>query len=206
MCWNASIIVNPLLHRVPLLLYIVVHECRAIIPQYKVSGNHLINFANRQLEISYKYMLLAAQFKSYVKDRPGFHGKFKGLSDRSWEQGIGLIKYMTKRGGKMKFGNTNELTDGVSEVSELQAMATVLDTEKRLFERAREIHNFASHAHKNENYDPEVAHFIEEEHLESLANTVRQYAGYANDLKNLYVGSKDINMDNYLYDQYLQKA
>lgn len=177
-----------------------------MIPQYKHSGSHLVTFANSQFEVSYKYMLLAAQFKSYVKDRPGFHGKFKALSDRSWEQGIGLIKYITKRGGKMKFADTNELTDGVSEVTELQAMASVLDTEKRLFEGAREIHNIASHAHDNKNYDPEVAHFMEEKHLESLAGTVRQFAGYANDLKNLYVGSKDINMDNYLYDQYLQKA
>lgn len=151
-------------------------------------------------------MLLAAQFKSYLKDRPGFEAKIKSLSDRSWQMGQDLIKYVTKRGGHFKFEAPNVWPEGMADMTEFQAMATVLDTEKFLFEKARITHEGASHAKEKTKYDPEIAHFIEEKILTELAGTIRQFSGYANDLKNLYAGSNDINMDNYLFDQYLQKA
>lgn len=181
-------------------------NCNAKLAHFTHSVNHLSEFANHQFEVSYKYMLLAAQFNSFVKDRPGFHAHFKALSDRSWKAGEDLIKYMTKRGGHFKFGRQNQLGDGLSDLTEFQAMATVLDTEKALFDKARVIHEGASHVKQTDKYDPEVAHYMEEEYLGELAATIRKYSGYANDLKNLYVGSKDINMDNYLFDQYLQKV
>lgn len=181
-------------------------ECSSLIPQFNHSVNNLNDFLNRQLDISYKYLLLSTQFSSYIKNRPGFQSKFRGLSDRSWEKGIELIKYVTKRGGKVKFNAVEDLEKATLELNELEAMAVTLDTEKMLFEKARAIHERSSHAHNSKTYDPEVAHYIEEEHLEDLAGSVRDYAGYANDLKNLYRGSNDINLDTYLFDQYLQKA
>lgn len=150
--------------------------------------------------------MLAAQFDSYVKDRPGFQAKFQALSDRSWAAGQELIQYITKRGAQFVFANQNELKAGLADLNEFQAMATVLDTEKYLFEKARLTHKGYSHSDKHAHYDPEAAHYIEEDYLGKLAASVREYSGYANDLKNLYKGSNDIHMDNYLFDQYLQKA
>lgn len=181
-------------------------NCNAKLHHFTHSVNYLSEFANRQLEVSYKYMLLAAQFNTFVKDRPGFHAHFKALSDRSWTAGQNIIKYIAKRGGHFKFGRQNMLTEGLFEMNEFAAMATVLDTEKQLFETARKVHEGSSHAKTPENYDPEVAHYMEEEYLEDLAASIRKYSGFANDLKNLYVGSKDISMDNFLFDQYLQKV
>lgn len=180
--------------------------CSAITSHFEHFEGHLMKFANLQFEISYKYLLLAAQFDSYTKDRPGFHAKFQALSDRSWAAGQEIIKYVTKRGANFEFENQNELNAGLSDLNEFQAMATVLDTEKYLFEKARLTHKGYSHSDAHKHYDPEAAHYIEEEYLQDLADSVRKYSGFANDLKNLYSNSKDINMDNYLFDQYLQKV
>lgn len=180
-------------------------HCHARAKNFQEEGHPLSEFANLQLEISYKYLLLATQFNAFMKDRPGFYAKFKALSDRSWAAGQNLIKYITKRGGHVKFIDQKVLNDQtLAEFNEFQAMAIVLDTEKSLFEKASKIHQIASNDKVHQ--DPEVAHYIEEEFLGNLATSIRQYSGYANDLKNLYVGSNDISMDNYLFDQYLQKA
>lgn len=167
----------------------------------------LSQFANQQIETSYKYMMLAAQFNSFVKDRPGFHAHIKALSDRSWEAGQNLIQYITKRGGTFTFRTQNQ-NMSMEDVNEFQALASVLDSEKYLFDAARHVHLKVFHAkiHQQDSYDPEVGHYIEENYLTSLADSIRKYSGLANDLNNLYTQSKDINMDNYLFDQYLQKA
>lgn len=177
--------------------------CHAKVGHFSHVGTAMSEFANHQLEVSYKYMLLANQFNAFAKDRPGFYAHYKALSDRSWAAGMNLIKYITKRGGVFKFGRQNVLDDNdMAEMNEFQAMATILDNEKKLFKVATEIHKASS----SELYDPEVAHYIEEEYLGDLASSIRKFSGYANDLKNLYVSSKDISMDNYLYDKYLQKV
>lgn len=161
--------------------------------------------------MSYKYMLLAAQFNNYVKDRPGFHAHIQALSDRSWEAGQDLIKYMTQRGRTFSLESQNTNLSSAN-VNEIQVMAMVLDNEKALYEAARHIHWQVSHVGKKDSpamkshYDPEAAHHIEEKYLTSLSSSIRKYSGLANDLNNLYTTSKDINMDNYLFDQYLQKA
>lgn len=180
-------------------------HCTARAKNFQKEGHPLSEYASLQLEISYKYLLLATQFNAYAKDRPGFYAKFKALSDRSWAAGQNLIKYITKRGGHVKFINQGVLNnETLAEFNEFQAMATVLDTEKSLFEKASEIHNTS--LNNKVHQDPEVAHYIEEKFLGNLASSIRQYSGYTNDLKNLYVTSQDISMDNYLFDQYLQKA
>lgn len=117
-------------------------------------------YANNHLQKSFDYLLLAANFGTHVKNRPGFEKQFRALSDTAWNHAIGLIKHITKRGEIHDF-NKNTLTAAEKsktfELDELNALALALDTEKNLAAEAHSLHERYSHANHKNHYDPEVS-------------------------------------------------
>jgi len=91
------------------------------------------------------------------------------------------------------------------DLNEINALALTLDYEKTLSLEAHHIHERYSHAKHPTEYDPEVAHFIEEEFIEDQASTIRKLSGYTNDLKKLFKDTNDISLSLYLFDEYLAK-
>lgn len=180
-------------------------NCSARLEPIADVARSLSEFANYHLEVSYNYMMLASQFNAHPKERPSFSALFQYLSDLAWASAVDVMKYIAKRGGHMKISHQNQLVDGMNDLNELEAMATVLDTMKGLFEKAREIHKRCSDHRQPRSYDPHVAHYIQEEYLDDLVASIGKFSGIVNGLKNLYVGSNDISMDNHIFDQYLLK-
>ncbi|KAH8280870.1 hypothetical protein KR054_002637 [Drosophila jambulina] len=166
-------------------------------------------YINSQLTKSYDYLLLATHFNSYQKNRPGFQKLYQGLSDRSFDDSIALIKQITKRGGIVDFNTRHESPASVLtkrptlEVDELHSLALALDNEKQLAAGATHVHTRATHQARGE-HDPELAHYMEENFLGKQADTVRTLSGYANDLAKLMKVS-DPSLSVYLFDEYLQK-
>lgn len=187
-------------------------HCNALFSGFHKNQAVLQQYANHQIEKSFEYLLLATNFGTYVKNRPGFEKQFRGLSDKSWNNGIELIKHITKRGGSHDFliGSSNRTNEDskkkqVLDLNELNALALTLDYEKVLAKEAHHIHERYSHANNQASYDPEVAHFIEEEFIEDQASTIRKLSGYTNDLKQLLKGTSDVSLSLYLFDEYLSK-
>jgi len=186
-------------------------NCNATFSGFATHLNHLQAYANEHLSKSFDYLLLAANFGTHVKNRPGFEKQFRALSDAAWENSIKLIKHITKRGGSHDFyqkikPSVSTSQKRILEVDELNALALALDTEKTLAIEAHGLHELYSHANKKAHYDPEVAHYLEEEFIEGQAGTVRRLSGYVNDLKRLIQNpvSLDTSLPVYLFDEYLQ--
>ena len=156
---------------------------------------------------SYEYLLLATHFNSYQKNRPGFQKLYQGLSDRSFDDTIDMIKQVTRRGGKANFNVVHESPASVAkqrlqlEVDELHSLAMALDSEKQLSNGAIHVHTRSLHATER---DPEMAQFIESKFLAQQAESVRKLSGYANDLSKL-MNQQDPSLAVYLFDEYLQK-
>lgn len=186
-------------------------NCNAIFSGFPKNVEVLQRYANHQIEKSFEYLLLAANFGTFVKNRPGFEKQFRSLSDKSWGNGIELIKHITKRGGAHDFSvSSSNKTEKkqILDLNELNALALTLDYEKTLALEAHRIHERYSHAKHQPDYDPEVAHFIEEEFIENQATTIRKLSGYTNDLKKLlkeYKDTNDVSLSLYLFDDYLAK-
>ena len=168
-------------------------------------------YINSQLAKSYEYLLLATYFNSYQTNRPGFQKLYQGLSDRSFDDSIELIKQITRRGGEINF-NTKHKSDAsvestkTLEVTELNSLAIALDNEKQLSRGAMHVHQIAAHSHKDQSRaDPEMTQYMEEKFLSSQASTVRKLSGYANDLAKLMNNGPDASLSIYLFDEYLQK-
>jgi len=195
-------------------------NCNAVFSGFANHTHILQRYANHQIEKSFEYLLLAANFGTYAKNRPGFEKQFRALSDRSWNNGIDLIKHITKRGGAHNFSivsshviveDNEKCSVGATlkptnlDFNEIQALSLTLSYEKMLALEAHHIHEKYSHAKHPKEYDPEVAHFIEEKFLEDQAETIRKLSGYVNDLKRLSKDTTDVSLALYLFDDYLVK-
>ncbi|XP_055696666.1 uncharacterized protein LOC129797846 [Lutzomyia longipalpis] len=186
-------------------------NCNAIYAGFPHAQSALQEFTMMQIQSSFEYLLLSSKYNTHVKNRPGFAKKFRELSDRSWNNGIDLIKHITKRGGKMEFRKVEKprhLFEHTLELDELHSVAIVLENEKFLAKSAHHIHHSVSHAnHTNHSarYDAELAHHIEEKYFEDQAETIRKFSGYANDLKHFMQEKSQVALSLYLFDEYLQK-
>lgn len=137
-------------------------NCNANYSGFSASVQHLQAYANEQLLKSFDYLLLSANFGTYVKNRPGFQKQFHGLSDTAWNRAIDLIKHITKRGGQHDFYTRRSASVStpsqrrILELSEINALALALDTEKSLATEAHGLHERYSHANHKSRYDAEV--------------------------------------------------
>ncbi|XP_023024932.1 ferritin light chain [Leptinotarsa decemlineata] len=170
----------------------------------------LQKFANHHFIRSFEYLLMSTHFANYEKNRAGFEKLFRSLSDSKWEEGIELIKYITKRGGYMNFAAISEdlalenEVDRSFELYELAAVAKALDFEKKFALEAHEIHSEATRKSKSF-HDPEISDHLEKEFVHKQRDVIRKLAGYTTDLSDLLDGP-DSSLSLFLFDEYLQKA
>ncbi|XP_023308693.2 soma ferritin-like [Lucilia cuprina] len=164
-------------------------------------------YINSHFIKSFEYLLMATYFNSREKNRPGFQRLYQGLSDRSFDDGIEIIKQLSRRGGKLDLNVIHESPARLEkklinlETDELHSLAIALDTEKELFNGAIHIHTRSLHASER---DPEMAQYIEENFLSKQAETVRKLSGYTNDLAKM-MNHSDPSLAVYYFDEYLRK-
>ncbi|XP_077290967.1 ferritin 2 light chain [Arctopsyche grandis] len=172
---------------------------------HEVISGRLQDYAMEHIAYSYQYLLMAANFGNYQKNREGFQKLFQKLSDENWESSIDLIKHITKRGGHVKFApySAKMNTDTTFEEYELGSMAYALDIQKGLAKKAHAIHGESSKL-GGEHHDPEIASFIEEKFVHKHSALVRDLAGHTNDLKKLSYSQTDSSLALFLFDEYLK--
>ncbi|XP_029032789.1 ferritin, lower subunit [Osmia bicornis bicornis] len=167
----------------------------------------LQSYANANVESSFEFLLMSSYFGNYEDQREGFKALYRKYSDKMWEDAIDVIKYIAKRGGRMNFNQMPHFKkqtkeSRVLELNELTSLAKALDTQKQLADEAMHIH---SQALPHNKHDAAIAHYIEEQFLESHTKRVRDLAGYTTDLKNLLT-ERDPSVSIFLFDEYLKKA
>lgn len=180
--------------------------------------NDLEMFTNQQLEKSYDFLLLSFTFDKYDLDRPGFEKLYRKISDKAWEDTVGLVKYQTKRGltvdlNGVQSGVVGMLSGGkLSKASlldsdELSSLKLALGYEKILADESHRIHKKISHAHdKGLAYDPDVAHYLDENIVEYQSGTIRKLSGYIHNLESIIAESNTKHMGIHMFDEYLDKV
>lgn len=187
------------------------------------SINHIANdletFTNQQLDKSFDFLLLAFTFDKYDLDRPGFEKLYRKLSDKAWEDTEKLVKYQSRRGlhvdlNGVQTGVLSQLNEGkvggkttLLDSNELSSLKVALGYEKILADESHRIHKKISHAHdKGAAYDPDVAHFLDEEIIEYQSGTIRKLTGYIHNLHSIIEESNTKDMGIHMFDEYLDKA
>lgn len=177
-------------------------------------------FTNQQLEKSFDFLLLSYVFDQYKLDRPGFEKLYRKISDKAWEDTQGLIKYRSKRGLVVELNGLHNATENVLETRTLKTMnrGVLLNTdemgslklalayEKALALESHRIHKKISHAHgEGQVYDPDVAHYLDEEIIEYQSGVIRDLTGHIHNLQSILAESTH-DLGLHLFDEYLAKA
>ncbi|ETN64000.1 ferritin light chain-like protein precursor [Anopheles darlingi] len=195
----------------------------------KTVENDLRKYTSQLVDKSYRFLVLSSVFNKYSLDRPGFEKLYRKFSDKAWADAIDLIKYQSRRGSfgylvnpKSSEQVSNEQAKILSrpgnystvlDVNELSSLQFALEYEKALAQEAHAIHRKVSHAaHKAGggdyyHYDPDAAHYLDENIIEYQSGTVRDLAGYIHNLKHFSrnsQGASDLGV--HLFDEFLAKA
>lgn len=187
------------------------------------SINHIANdletFTNQQLDKSFDFLLLAFTFDKYDLDRPGFEKLYRKLSDKAWEDTEKLVKYQSRRGlhvdlNGVQTGVLGQLNEGkvggkttLLDSNELSSLKVALGYEKILADESHRIHKKISHAHdKGAAYDPDVAHFLDEEIIEYQSGTIRKLTGYIHNLHSIIEESNTKDMGIHMFDEFLNSV
>lgn len=175
------------------------------------SFDDFLGFTNDQLIRSIEYLFLSAQFETVSTNRPGIAKIIRDLSDDAWHKGVAMITESSRRGVKHSMQRTfGDVVEVHGRLNEVEALAKILDTEKKTLMKANAIHRHHSHATLTEGkakaYDVGMALFLQDEVIKGKINTVRKLTGHVNDLKKIIKrdGLSRFSMALYLFDQYLQ--
>lgn len=180
--------------------------------------NDLQTFTNQQLDKSFDFLLLAFTFDKYDLDRPGFEKLYRKISDKAWEDTIALVKYQSRRGlvvslDGVETGVVNRLSEGkfgktsLLDSTEMSSLKVALGYEKTLADESHRIHKKISHAHdKGAAYDPDVAHYLDEEIIEDQSGTIRKLTGYIHNLHSILEEANTKDMGLHMFDEYLNSV
>lgn len=186
-------------------------SCSSLINDDAKFYDDFMFYANEQLATSFQYLFMSAQFGSYEKDRPGFEKVFHGLSDKAWNNGVDMIKEMSKRGAKFNFEKITKPIKSMVPSNEITAMEAAASIEKDFLKSAISVHRVHSHAYKDSNepklhekYDSGISHYMDEKIIEDQTETVRTLTGYVNDLMKFVKDTPSYSIALYMFDEYLK--
>nr|XP_012223730.1 PREDICTED: uncharacterized protein LOC105672991 [Linepithema humile] len=175
-------------------------------------------YINANIQKSFNFLLMSTYFGNFFESRDGLKGLYRKISDKSWQEAIELSKYLAHRGSMIKLtvNPHNQVDDSKYELNEVASLAKALEHQKELADKALNLHDKALHSHRlndknTENTIPQrvndagLAHYIVEHFVEPLTESIRQLAGYTNDLKRM-LAADSYPVSVYLFDEYIKSA
>lgn len=180
---------------------------------------NLRTFTSEMVDKSFKFLFMSSVFNKHDMDRPGFEKLYRKFSDKAWEDAIELVKYQNRRGSHgylVTASATNKPFTQILETSELKSLQTALDIDKYMADEAHKIHKQVSHDHHTRtgtdqiNYDPDMAHYLDEKIISYQSGVIRDLAGYVQTLSKITkqgVGKNQAeDLALHLFDEYLEKS
>lgn len=173
----------------------------------------ITDLTTQLLDQSFDFLFLSAAFNQHNKDRPGFEKLYRNVADQAWADTMALMKYQSKRGHRAALNAdykqvTSELRllGDPTVAEELSSLKMAMEYEKLVAEVAHGIHKKSSVAHQHPaQYDPDVAHFFDEQIIKGRSDSVRKFTGYIhllNGILNDDAHTRDMGL--HLFDQYLK--
>merc|ERR1712002_479974 len=150
---------------------------------------------NHQLQANYVYTALVNYFTQVDQALPGFASFFKMYSCVGHRQGVSLMEYQTKRGGKVVLQDISKPSK-MDWGTPLEAINAVLELEKIVTQNLQQIQTFS--AEKN---DFHLTDFIQQEFVAKKVNIIKEIGDIITNIKRITDGTGLFTLD-----QKLQKA
>lgn len=183
-------------------------KCTAKFSGFSHVEEDMNKYTKQMLVKSYDFLLLSSTFDHYSVDRPGFEKLYRKIADKAWDDTINLIKYQSRRGAAVTLNENVSLHDVTKLLSttEASSLKLALDYEKKLATEAHTMHKKISHPGNSNHYDPDVAHYLDENLIEYQSGTIRKLSGHIKNLDDILSegGTKDLGLQ--MFDDYLDKV
>lgn len=147
---------------------------------------------NMEFAASYVYQAMAAHFAHDSIALPGLAAHFRKEAEEERSHALKFVDYLTKRGGLVKFSDISAPSG--SWKSAREALEAALNLEKAVNASLLKLHSLA-----DEQNDPHLADFIEEEFLDDQVETLKELADLITQLDRC--GNEGLGL--YLFDQKL---
>lgn len=148
---------------------------------------------NLELHASLVYMQMAAHLANNKVARNGFARFFRDQSSEEREHAQKLVDYVNLRGGTVSAVNV-DMPSTATWMSVLDALQAALALEHRVTNRLHELHRLA-----DDNHDPQMADFLEQEFLSEQVRSIDQLQRLITQLQNM-----DTGLGEFLLDQQLR--
>lgn len=148
---------------------------------------------NLELHASLVYMQMAAHLANNKVARSGFARFFRDQSTEEREHAQKLVDYVNLRGGTVSAVNV-DMPSTATWMSVLDALQAALALEHRVTNRLHELHRLA-----DDNHDPQMADFLEQEFLSEQVRSIDQLQRLITQLQNM-----DTGLGEFLLDQQLR--
>lgn len=185
-------------------------QCNSIHGGFVGNSNNLHKIIIDDFSDSISYMLMATHFSTDTSNQMGFYKFLMGKSDKMWARGKDMVKYITKRGGKMGSGLqiAGRANLGTNPVNELSSLGLSLDMMKA---RTEDVITAYKHSYSKTNngqvgssFDPTTAHLLEEI-TEDYADDIRDVAGKLNTLAKMVKNDNSRALALHMFDNMLKK-
>nr|ADD38162.1 Ferritin light chain, oocyte isoform [Lepeophtheirus salmonis] len=181
--------------------------CNSVFGGFKGNTRNLSVLINRHLNDSFKYLVMASYFDSAEVNRMGFNKYIQGYSDKLWDNGKDILKYVLSRGGSADPNLKVTAMQMPNYQGEVLSMSASLDMMKQLMEDMRLVYKHAANKHvsntqpERESYDPPLLHYLEESFFEDYTERIRDLAGKLNILGKIARNDKTKYMGFHLFDK-----
>ncbi|XP_049520614.1 soma ferritin isoform X1 [Dermacentor silvarum] len=148
---------------------------------------------NLELHASMWFPTQAAHLANNKVARSGFARFFRDQSTEEREHAQKLVDYVNLRGGTVSAVNV-DMPSTATWMSVLDALQAALALEHRVTNRLHELHRLA-----DDNHDPQMADFLEQEFLSEQVRSIDQLQRLITQLQNM-----DTGLGEFLLDQQLR--
>lgn len=130
--------------------------CSAVYGGFRGNQNNLNLLMKNHLRDSFKFLIMGSNFNSDEVNRAGIPKLLQGYSDKMWEQGKSMLKYILKRGGKFSDSANSKMfyldvPTGTETFSEVSALGASLDIMKQQAEDAIVVYKHANNRNNHNN-------------------------------------------------------
>lgn len=185
-------------------------KCTALFSGFSHVEKDMHKYTKQMLVKSYDFLVLSSVFDHYSMDRPGFEKLYRKIADKAWDDTINLIKYQSRRGAVVTLDETSgkgvHNTSGLLTNDEASSLKLALSYEKTMAIEAHIMHKKISHTGESNHYDPDVAHYLDENFIEYQSGTIRKLSGHIKNLDDILGEAATKHLGLQMFDDYLEKV
>jgi len=177
--------------------------CSSVFGGFRGNQHNLNLMMKNHLRDSFKFLIMGSNFNSDEVNRAGIPKLLQGYSDKMWEQGKSLLKYIQKRGGRFSDLENSKMfyldvPTGTETFTEVSALGSSLDIMKQHAEDAIIVYKHANNKNNHNSGEHGDVHGNNANANGNSANRDKYFSGP-------HTNSYDPSISHFLEEKFIEE-